>query len=188
MAGPAEVAKRRSLPTSREVVGKIERSYGALFANLRSAVVVAHWLVAVHETGVRRAINLTSPNHRSYDAHRARTARTLVRILTPDLHDEIPPERSECPAAPGVGWRKDEQGPGKSRLLPDGPLRILYCRPASPRLRCHSPALVRIEPVIPHCLLPFRRDVLDGGGEEVHSLEDLEVALGVPEGVLGFRL
>ncbi len=30
--------------------------------------------------------------------------------------------------------------------------------------------------------------MLDGGGEEVHSLEDLEVALGVPEGVLGFRL
>ena len=29
-------------------------------------------------------------------------------------------------------------------------------------------------------LLPFRRDVLHGRGEEVDSLEDLEVALGVP--------
>ena len=49
-----------------------------------------------------------------------------------------------------------------------------------PRPGVHAAALVRVETVVSHGLLSLRRDMLDGGSEEVGHLENLEVFLGVP--------
>src|SRR5690606_12335534 len=48
------------------------------------------------------------------------------------------------------------------------------------RPRRESSALVGVESVVSDRLLVLRRDVLDGDGEKIDGLEDLEVALGVP--------
>ena len=44
----------------------------------------------------------------------------------------------------------------------------------------HAAALVGVKAVVADGLLPLWRDVLDGGGDEVGGLKDLEVALGAP--------
>jgi hypothetical protein len=78
-------------------------------------------------------------------AHHTRAAGTFVRILAPDAHDEIAPQGAERTPASRLGRRKDEESPRWSLLTSLGPLRVLHLRSESPRLRRHSPALVRVE-------------------------------------------
>jgi hypothetical protein len=127
-----------------------------------------------------KELNFTPSNHRPNDLHCSRATGTLVRIFAPDLHDEIPPEGAEEAAASRFRGRKDEERfrwIGRRTLRS---LRICHFGSQSSRLRRQSPALVRIKPVVADRLLVLRRDVLHGRGEEVHGLEDLEVALRVP--------
>ncbi len=127
----------------------------------------------------QKELDLIPPDHRSCRLHRALAARADHRILSPDLPDEIPPEGTQRPLALRLGRREDEEGcrAGFCRFR----LRSLSHRwPRPPRAGVHAAPFVRVEAVIAHGLLSLRRDMLDGGGEEVGDLEDLEVLLGVP--------
>ena len=78
-------------------------------------------------------------------AHHTRAAGTFVRILASDTHDEIAPQGAKRTPASRLGRRKDEESPRWILLSSLGPLSVLHLRSESPRLRRHSPALVRIE-------------------------------------------
>ena len=72
------------IPTVRGVAGKIVRAFGALFASLSSGMAMAHWLVASHEAGGRRAIDLLAPYHRAYHVDSVHPGFLVLRPMTHD--------------------------------------------------------------------------------------------------------
>lgn len=107
----------------------------------------------------------------SSDYHQALAAGTEERVFSPHAQDEVAPERAQGACARG-GRRWNRRG----RWWVGGAVRV------GPELvyAIHAAMLVRVESVIADGLLVFGRDVFEGGGEEVGSGEDLEIALGTP--------
>jgi hypothetical protein len=70
---------------------------------------MAHWLVASHEAGGRRAIDLLAPHHRANNPHRPFAAGAKQRILAPHFHDEVAPQRSQGAGAFCFGCGKRER-------------------------------------------------------------------------------
>ena len=103
--------------------------------------------------------------------HGGLAAGALERVGAPDAHDEVAPERTHG-ASGDFGWWRDDGWLGCGRFFVGG---FLQRRAAG-----HAAAFVRVKTVIADRLLAARRDVVDGGGEEVGGGEDFKVALRAP--------
>ena len=103
--------------------------------------------------------------------HGGLAAGALERVGAPDAEDEVAPERTHGTGG-DFGRRGDDGWLGCGRFFVGG---FLQRRAAG-----HAAAFVRVKTVIADRLLAARRDVVDGGGEEVGGGEDFKVALRAP--------
>ena len=117
-------------------------------------------------------MDFTSTEEGVHDFHGAFAARALERVGTPDAEDEVAPERAHG-AGGDLGRRRDD-GRFRCGLFLAGGFR------ERGGWAWQAAAFVRVEAVIADGLLAARRDVVDGGGEEVGGFEDFEIPLRVP--------
>ena len=116
-------------------------------------------------------LDFTGAEKGVHDFHGAFATRALEWIGVPDSEDEVTPERAHR-AGGDFGWRRDDGRLGCARLFAGG---FLQRRAAG-----HAAAFVRVDAVVADRLVPSRRDVVNGGGEEVGGFEDFKVALRAP--------
>ena len=104
--------------------------------------------------------------------HGGLAARALERVGAPDAEDEVAPEGAH--GAGGDLGRRRDVGRFRCGLFLAGGFR------ERGGWAWHAAAFVRVEAVIADGLLAARRDVVDGGGEEVGGFEDFEIPLRAP--------
>ncbi len=116
--------------------------------------------------------------------HGALAAGALERVAAPDLEDEVTPERAHV-AGPAFGRCGDEEDLGGCWRFRGWRLGFGF-RSSDDAVRNGgdlAAGFVGVDAVVADGLLSLGREVEEGGGDEVGSLEDLEVALG---GVVAF--
>ena len=124
-------------------------------------------------------LDFLAANHGAEDFHFSLATGADERVLAPDLHDQFAPEGAQGADA-FWRWRwQDEQG-GIGRLLRATSVGVLNRRAWATGFGIHAPPFVRVEAIVAHGVLILRRNMLDGGGDEIGGFEDLVIFLGVP--------